>query len=70
MKDKQLRIVAPVGAVPKVDKELRKRMATLPHNTPISTVFKEIDRWEKVTIVKFREYERTTKSGKLDEHCW
>ena len=69
-KRKQVKIVAPVGDVPSTDRNLCARIKKLPRDASVSDVFREIGKWESVAVRRFREKERTTKSGKLDIHCW
>lgn len=67
---KELQIIAPVGDVPSKDKNLHKRIKELPRDASVSDVFKEIGEWEKVAVRKFKERERTKKSGRLGIHHW
>ena len=69
MSKKELRIIAPIGAVPSTDKDLHERIEKLPSDASISVVFREISKWEEIAVIKSRERERTTKSGVLDIIC-
>jgi hypothetical protein len=66
---KDLRIVSPIGAVPTADVDLNKRLASLGENPSISQVLKEMGKWEKAAVNKYREREQTAKSGILDIVC-
>ena len=69
--EKPLKIVAPIGVVPSEDKDLHARIEKLPSNAGISDVLREITDWEEGAVRKFKEHERTTKSGVLEEIiCW
>ena len=68
--DKPLKILAPIGAVPSEDKDLHARIAKLGDSAGISDVLREITDWEKGAVRKFKEHERTTKSGMLEIICW
>jgi len=63
-----MRIIAPVGDVPSTDRDLQERIKKLSPDATVSDVFKEIGKWEKNAVKKFRERERTTKSGRLGIH--
>jgi hypothetical protein len=67
---KALKIVAPIGAVPSEDKELKERIERLGESPNISDVLSEITSWEESSVREFREHERTTKSGRLQITCW
>jgi len=66
---KELQIIAPVGDVPSEDKHLQDRIKKLPSDAELSDVLREIGEWEKITVKKFREHERTKKSGRLTIYC-
>ena len=69
--ERPLKLVAPIGVVPSEDKELRRRIEKLGDKPNISDVLTEITTWEEASVRKFREHERTTKSGILEEMiCW
>ena len=69
--ERPLKLIAPIGVVPSDDKELRARIEKLGDKPSISDVFREITDWEEVSVRKFREHERTTKTGMLEELiCW
>lgn len=69
MKKKELRLIAPIGKAPSTDKDLRDRISKLPQEASVSSVLREISKWEKIAVVKDREQERTSKSGRLVVIC-
>lgn len=69
MKKKRIKFIAPIGEFPPPDKDLQARLKKLPKNASISDVFREISKWEPGAVRKFREMERTKKSGIIDADC-
>jgi len=69
VKKKELRLIAPIGKAPSTDKDLRDRISKLPQEASVSSVLREISKWEKIAVVKDREQERTSKSGRLVVIC-
>ncbi|MFH0897654.1 MAG: hypothetical protein V1850_06385 [Candidatus Bathyarchaeota archaeon] len=68
--EREPRIVVPIGEAPSPDEDLAQRIKNLPQRAKLSDIGKEVDNWERAALKKFRQQERTTKSGRLDTHCW
>lgn len=65
----KLKVIAPIGKTPSIDKKLHDSIKALPDDSSIADVFREISKWEKVAVLKSRERERSAKSGQLDVVC-
>jgi len=68
-KTSRIKIIAPIGELPNSDPELRRRLRKLPKDAKMSDVFRVINEWEPGALERFRQMERTKKSGRLHPVC-
>ena len=61
----KMRMVAPVGKMPELDKNLKRMLCRLPKRASISEYCKTVDKWESIIILKDREAENKAKSCQL-----
>ncbi|GBE54235.1 MAG TPA: hypothetical protein ENH28_03130 [Euryarchaeota archaeon] len=66
MKGVSLEFTGPVGKFPKQDKDLRIRINKLPKGASMKDFIDEIDDWENLAIIKYKEIEQKAKSHVLD----
>ena len=64
-----LKIAAPIGDNPPEDMELKKRLAKLGTNAPVTAIFQEISKWEKQAVAEDRQHENTELTGRLTTTC-
>ncbi len=66
MKDESLKFIGPVGKFPRQDKDLKIRINKLPKGASMKDFIAEIDEWENLAIIRYKEIEQKAKSHVLD----